>query len=81
MIGVRFLCYHPVPIFQMPSGPTIYKSAFKNPDGSRGVIGGPHQIFSSIHKQGIHFTFFANQFRSYQAGYQVNPDVQLLGYS
>ena len=81
MIGIKFLRYHPEPIFKMPSGLTIYKSAFKNPDGSRGVIGGPHQIFSSIHKQGIHFTFFSNQLRSYQAGYQVNPDVRLLGYS
>ena len=24
---------------------TIYKSAFKNPDGSRGVVGDPHKVF------------------------------------
>ena len=81
MIGIRYLRYHPEPIFKMPSGLTIYKSAFKNPDGSRGVIGGPHQIFSSIHKQGIHFMFFTNQLRSYHLGYQVNPDIRLLGYN
>jgi len=81
MIGIKYLRYHPETIFKLPSGLTIYESAFKNPDGSRGVIGGPHQIFSSMHKQGIHFTFFSNQLQSFQAGYQVNPDIRLLGYN
>ena len=34
IIGIKYLCYHPQKIFQMPSGPTIYESVFKNPDGS-----------------------------------------------
>ena len=37
--------YHPHNIFQTPSGLTIYESVFKNPDGSRGVVGDPHKVF------------------------------------
>ena len=32
----------------LPSGLTVYKSVFSNPDGSRGVIGGPHPVFTAI---------------------------------
>ena len=41
----KYLRYHPQKIFQMPSGLTIYKFAFKNPDESRGVVGCPHKFF------------------------------------
>ena len=84
MIGIKYLRYHPEKIFQLPSGLTIYRSIFKNIDGSRGVIGGPHHIFSAIEKQ-HHLvtsksTFFSNQYDLYKAGYQINPDVSLLGF-
>ena len=45
IIGIKYFCYHPQKIFQMLSGLTIYESAFKNPDGSQGVVGGPHKVF------------------------------------
>ena len=48
MIGIKYLRYYPEPIFKLSSGFTIYKSAFKNSDGTRGVIGGTHQVFSKI---------------------------------
>ena len=50
MVGIKYLRYHPEVVFQMPSGLTIYRSMFKNADGGRGVIGGPHEIFSEIEK-------------------------------
>ncbi|XP_066917918.1 uncharacterized protein [Clytia hemisphaerica] len=81
MIGIRYLRYHPKVIFQMPSGLTIYKSLFKNPDGSRGIIGGPHEIFSMIEQQfkgSGKNTFFSNQLTIYKSGFSVNPDVPLL---
>ena len=48
MIGIKYLRYYPQVIFQLPSGLTIYKSLFHNPDGGRGIIGGLHQIFNNI---------------------------------
>ena len=46
MIGVKFLRYYPEKEFQLPSGPAIYKSWFKNADGTRGVTRGPHRVFT-----------------------------------
>ena len=84
MIGVKYLRYHPKPIFQMPSGLCIYESVFTSADGSRGVIGGPHQIFTEIHKQFYNSSskksFLAYQQHLFTMGYQVNPDVSLLGF-
>ena len=48
MLGIKYLRYYPEKVFQLPSGLTIYRSCFKNTDGTRGVIGGPHKIFTEI---------------------------------
>ena len=85
MIGIKYLRYHPEFIFQLPSGLTIYKSYFENADGGYGVIGGPHEVFTTIEN---HFnlssnhqlTFFSNQYKLFRTGYQINPDLSLLGY-
>ena len=82
MIGVKYLRYHPKLIFQLPSGLAIYKSVFSNTDGSDGVIGGPHRIFTGIHKKFFNNTemrgFCSDQYKLYQMGIQVNPDVSTL---
>ena len=79
MIGIKYLRYFPVTVFQLPSGLTIYQSAFKNHDGSRGVIGGPHEIFTKISNyQFNQQSFLSNQLKLFQVGYQVNPDVSSL---
>ena len=81
MIGIKYLRYHPEQIFKLPSGLTIYKSIFKNIDGSRGVIGGPHKIFSAIESHGIcKNAFLINQLNSFESGFQVNPDIKFLQY-
>ena len=85
MIGIKYLRYHPEPIFQLPSGLTIYKSMFQNADGSCGVIGGPHAVFTQIENQfeiknNHQTTFLCNQLSLYRSGYQINPDVHMLGY-
>ena len=36
MIGIKYLCHHPKLIYQLPSGLSIYKSMFQNPDGKKG---------------------------------------------
>ena len=82
MVGSKFLKYFPKEQFRLPSGLTIYKSMFENPDGSTGVIGGPHWLITKIEEQHYHGTmaFMASQREMYNNGFQVNPDVSLLGY-
>ena len=79
IIGIKYLRYYPKMIFQLPSGLTIYESVFENADR-----GGPHKIFNNIRnylaKDNIHITFFSNQYSLYRSGYQVNPDISLLGF-
>ena len=84
MIGIKYLRCHPEFVFQMPSGLTIYKSKFKNVDGGRGVIGGPHEVFSAMERQ-FHLhkslsSFLCEQQKLYFLSYKVNPDIGLLGY-
>ena len=82
MVGSKFMKYFPVEQFRLPSGLTIYKSMFENPDGSTGVIGGPHWLISQIEEQHYHRTmaFLTSQRQMYNDGFQVNPDVSVLGY-
>ena len=50
MIGIKYLRYHPSIMFQLDSGLAIYESKFNNSTGGRGVVGGPHPIFTTIHQ-------------------------------
>ena len=81
MVGAKYMRYHPTQIFTLPSGLTIYKSPFTGFDGTRGVIGGPHKVFTEIHRQNNshHTSYLTQQYKLYQMGYQVNPDNHLLG--
>ena len=84
MFGGAYLRYFPEQKFRMPSGLTIFESFFKNASGGYGVIGGNHSVFTEIEKwfhlgnQGLHF--IETQLQIYHCGYQVDPDVRLLGY-
>ena len=79
-IGIKYLRYFPQIIFQMPSGLTIYNSNFLNSDGSTGVIGGSHKVFSDIMKFCKQPTnFIRSQFKMFQLGYLIY-NLRLLGY-
>ena len=67
-------------MFQLPSGLAIYKSWFKNADGTRGVIGGPHRVFTEIESlnQVNVRSFLTDQYKLFRSGYQVNPDASML---
>ena len=86
IIGIKYLKYFPEVVFRLPSGLTIYESPFLSIDGTRGVVGGPHQVFTMIEK---HYccdtftslgTYFVEQIMLVRMGYQVNPDAELLCY-
>ena len=51
MIEVKYLRHHPKLIYQLSSGLSIYESMFKNSDGTRGIIGDPHEVFTKIEEQ------------------------------
>ena len=80
MIGIKYLRYYPDKIFQLPSGLSMYKSWFKNSDGSRGVIGGPHEVFTRIEStyQSQTTNFLSNQYHMFKNDFQINPDLPLL---
>ena len=48
MVGIKYFRYYPEKVFHLPSGLTIYRSPFCNADGSDGVVGGPHQVFTEV---------------------------------
>ena len=80
MIGIKYLKYFPERIFQLPNGLTVYKSVFKNFDGSRGVVGGPHRLFAEIEKQhfGGHLSmghYFSELVKLVRIGYEVSLDI------
>ena len=80
MIGMKHKNKFPKEIFMMPSGLTIMESYFCNPDGSRGVICGPHRIVASIEANANMSVsaFFSQQFQLFRNGYKVNPDISIL---
>ena len=46
LISIKYIQYYSEMIFQMPSDPSIYKSFFLDIDRSRGVVSGPHKVFT-----------------------------------
>ena len=84
MLGVKYLRYHPRLIYQLPSGLGIYESVFVNADGGRGVIGGPHHIFTTIHNSFFNASeasnFFSHQHKLFSDGLQIDPEVKMLTF-
>ena len=84
MVGIKYLKYFPEAVYKLPLGLTIYKSPFISPDVTRGVVGGPHHVFTHIEKYcassqiNMHIHFI-ERVRLVSSGYQVNPDTHLLG--
>ena len=88
LFGMKYNRHSPREVFRTISGLSIYESKFKNPDGSRGLIGGNHEVFTAIENQfysaqyteGDVSTFLRNQLHLYTSGYLVTCDAGRLGY-
>ena len=83
MIGTLYNKYFPKELFRLPNGLSIYRSFFKNPDGSRGIVSGPHRIVSEVHKAfGSNFvmtrSYLTAAAKSYFEGYRMDIDVSFL---
>ncbi len=83
MIGALFNKYFPKELFRLPNGLSVYRSFFKNPDGSRGIVSGPHKIVAEIHKSlGSNFvmtrSYLTEAAQSYIKGFRMDVDVSFL---
>ena len=80
MLGITYLKYFPKPVFELPSGLTIYISEFANVDGSRGVIAGPHRVAKQLKGANMSLgSYCAKIVELYKDGYKVSLDMPLLG--
>ena len=83
MVGKQYLKYFPKEIVQLDLGLTLYKSHFKSPEGTDGVIAGPHPKFTKIDRIS-HFTldrkfiYFSPSVQKYKEFCSL-VDVPLLG--
>ena len=53
---------------------------FNNGDGTRGVIGGPHRVFTAIetsHQVNLR-SFQTDKYKLFKSGDQMNPDASIL---
>ena len=84
MIGMKYLRYHPKPEHQLPSGPTLFQSSFCNPNGERGIMGGPHKVFTDVQKNFFNSSntsiFLNSRCDIFRREFSQETDVPLLGY-
>ena len=83
LLGSQYRRYFPKDIFETDTGLAVQQSVFKSPDGSRGVITGPHPVFSEIAKQ-CHSvyragTIFTEEFRIIREYSKLSGEAPLLG--
>ena len=76
LIGSRYLRYFPKIVHRFETGLSVFESFFKNTDGSRGVLNGPHQYFEMDgNKNSAHIgntSYFLSQV------WEVEKDIPLL---
>ena len=73
MIGSAYLKFSPREIARLESGLTIYDSMFKSPDGSTGVVAGPHPEFLKAER----LAHFASETKKI---FYTEPVLQYLRY-
>ena len=84
LLGIRYAKYFPEKIYKLDNGLGIFKSVFRSPCGSRGIVGGPHEEFSKIEKKfkGLHVdksVYLNSSVRNYWALCRLENEVPLLG--
>lgn len=84
MIGIKYLQYHPRLVYQLQSGLSLYESSFTSSDGGRGVVGGPHRVFTEVHKSFFNSPtssiFFSEKCELLRRDQDLCNEVSLLGY-
>lgn len=83
MLGALYLKWFPTELFQLPNGLTIYRSKFTSPDGSTGVVGGPHRVVTELHRTlGNNYAntsaFITKCVEIYNEGFRMEVDTSFL---
>ena len=66
MIGIQYTKYWPRYVHQLSNGCTLYRSQFDSSDGTRGVVGGPHNSFNDLFDDAtIHHAYFSDEVRDF----------------
>ena len=69
---------------QLPSGLTLFQFSFCNPNGERDVVGGPHKVFTDVHKNFFNSSntsiFLNSQCDIFRREFPQETDVPLFGY-
>ena len=85
LIGMAYNWSLPQRLFVLPSGLAIYRSVFKGIDGSRGCIGGNHQLFTQCERQFLEGNnvaqfhgFLRQQIKLFNSGFKVCLDYNSL---
>ena len=88
LLGIQYNFFNPQQLFILPTGLAIYESMFVGVDGTRGCIGGPHELFTQCEKQFLetNMTHSVSDFRVYlnqqlslfRSGYKVCLDADAL---
>ena len=82
MLGSQYLKYFPFEIGRLDSGLTLYRSFFKGPDGSTGIVAGPHPSFTEVNRAS-HFVlgrcYYTTEVREYLDYVSKVKQVPLLG--
>ena len=81
LIGMRYNYYQPRLVFILPTGLALYESLFVGVDGTRGCIGGSHELFLQCEQQFLETnnvaqfkTFLAQQIQLFNNGMKVCLD-------
>ena len=77
LIGSKYLKIHPQQVWKAPSGLTISDSPFLNPDGTTGVVHGPHPQFNMSIGQG-NSAYFSSEVIAYRNAFQTCCSSPLL---
>ena len=51
LLGIKYLQYHPQKAWKSKAGLVVLDSCFVSVDGTTGVIGGPHAVFTELDRQ------------------------------
>ena len=84
MIGKAYLKYFPIDLIRLESGLTLSQSMFESPDGSTGVVCGPHPEFSKTERS-AHFaldrklSYLSEPVQRYFECASLREDMPLIG--
>ena len=78
LLGIQYKRYHPVDVWESPSGLTLSRSRFLSADGTTGVVGGPHPKFTEILAE-MHTPVLVLQVVLYRAFYMSYCSMSILG--